>query len=426
MTRIQRIISFAFLVCFTVACEDGPNFFPTAPSVVQENGSVASGSSVSGTSSVNTVGLNCGNPNDNLPDDGANGPLQVCLDGGRRIELSAGNPGYIVNVGLILRVPGTVFTSGGNGMAKIIAGRDLFAPILQTTPHQEVNNFTIDQISFDGKVDDMAEDGAYRRRRDDCGPGGAPGNIILRGNRFRFINNESKNALCGSGLGLAGNFEVQNNFISSNGRDIYSGAPGYPWADGMTVLSCDGGYIGHNTIVDNTDIDLVSGGGKGCVVEINPIKHLTKYGFCGLGIGNFQGPSAGDHSGSEYRGNTVNSRGPNKLSMGICAGSHMWSVSTNVFNVGKVVGNTVVGASIGIVVDGVFGGEISGNDASDSLDDGTGEGVCRRSGHNYTVYPPHAKNTILQGGWIPLRYDYNECRFGGDFENKALRLGFIR
>lgn len=413
-----------------MACENGPNFSPTAPSsVVLDGGSATSGS----VSSVNSVpAQSCGNPNDQLPDDEL---FDACTERGGRIELQDGNPGYIinglrgdVNRGIWLKKPRTVLTSNGAGMAKIIAGRDLFAAILQTTPYQWVDNFTIDQISFNGKVDDLAEDGSpYRRRRDDCGLGGAPGNVVLQGNGFRFVNNESKNAMCGTGLGLGGKFEVQNNFIFSNGRDAFSGAPGYPWADGMTVLYCDGGYIAHNTITDNTDIDLVLGGGGGCVAELNTITHVNKYAFCGLGIGNFQSPSAGNHPGSEYRGNKVYSNGANKLSMGICAGSHMWSTSTNVFNAGRVVGNTVRGGSIGLVVDGVFGGEIFGNNVSDPIDDSTDEGVCRRSGLKYTVYPPHVKNTTLQEGWTPLRYDYDECKFGGDFEvGKVRRLGFVR
>lgn len=363
-------------------------------------------------------GQNCGDPSDWLSDDTA---LQNCLDRGGNIFLSynQGDPGYIVNRGLWLTRPGTVLTSSGAAPAKIIAGRDLFSHILRTPPHTKVNNFVIQNISFDGMVDAAGPDGRpYRLRRDDCSDNGSaenntnPGNLVLEGSGFQFRNNESVGAMCGSGLGLFGDkFYVDGNYIAQNGRDKLSGGRGVPWADGMTVLYCAGGYIAHNTFVDNTDIDLVVGGGRGCVVELNEIAHFGKFGFAGLNIGNFVDGGNGDHSGSEYRGNKIYSRIPNRLAMGILVGTHPWSDKLYVSNAGRVVGNTSYGNVMNLVVDGARGGEITGNILNNPQGN-EGLGNCRISGVNYAVFPAHVVNTILQGGWTILRYDNGSCASG--------------
>lgn len=399
----MRLFSLVIMVlcALIIACGDkGPNFSPTSPSAISSKSANINSSMVRKE--------DCGNSNDQEPDDTE---LKNCLDRGGRIELEYGNPGYIVNglngdptQGLYLTRSGTVLTSSGGGKARIIAGRDLYAGILQT--RGSVNDFIIENISFDGMVDEMAEDGPYRRRREDCGEQGTPGNIFLIGYGFQFKNNESKNAMCGTGLGLYGKFDVQHNSIASNGRDKNSGGAGFPWADGMTVLYCDGGYIAHNVLVDNTDIDLVLGGGQGCVVELNTIVHSGKYAFAGLNIGNFDSPSGGDHSGSEYRGNIVYSKVPDHLGMGINVGSHMWNGQVNISHAGRVIANTVYGANVNMLVDGVYGGEISGNNIYDPQGNDQ-VGSCRRI--NYGVFPPHVANTVLQDDWERLPGSNEAC-----------------
>lgn len=365
---------------------------------------------------------NCGNPNDQEPDDST---LQACLDRGGHIYLEDGNPGYIVNGlngdvtrGLWLVHSGTVLTSQGS-RARIIAGRDLYAHLLQTAPDVDVNNFVIENISFDGMVDKMMPDGSYRRRRDNCNGNNNPGNLFLQGYGFHFKNNSSQHALCGTGLGLYGNFNIQSNYIAYNGRDKFSGGGGFPWADGMTVLYCDRGYIGHNTLVDNTDIELVIGGSRGCVIELNIIEHLGKYAFAGLNIGNFN--RSGDHAGSEFRGNTVSSRVINRLSIGILVGSHPWTSKVDVINAGKVVSNTSRGNVINLVVDGVYGGEVTGNTLYNSQGN-EGLGTCRDS-LDYAVYPSHVSNTVLQHGYVAYQYD-GDLACG--FYNMINRFSFTR
>jgi hypothetical protein len=369
------------------------------------------------------------NPNDWNDDTAA---LQACLNNGDTIVLDPGSPGYIVNGtdtgdpnvpgndrGLVISQAGTTITSSqAPTRATIIAGRDLFAHILRATPFGGVANITITYISFDGMVDDVWEDGPYRRHRAACtdpsppervpGVEYNPGNLHLESSNLTFTNNESKEALCGSGLGLYGTFNVQNNYIAHNGRDKYVGTgEGTPWSDGMTVLYCNGGYIAHNTLVDNTDIGIALGGGPNCVVELNTIAQFGKYAWAGLNVGNFDaGPDPGNHAGSSYRGNSIYSGVIDRLAMGILIGSHPWSTAKNVSNAGSVTGNTSHDNVINMVIDAAQAGDVSGNSMYNAAGS-DGKGSCTFSA-DYTVNTNDVGFTP-QSGWVFLQYHNDSC-----------------
>jgi hypothetical protein len=358
----------------------------------------------------------CGNPNDNEPDDAA---LQACLDRGGIVVLDPGEPGYIINGlndvrtrGLWITQPGTTITSSAAPTrAQIVAGRDLFAHILRTPPDTRVDNITIEYVSINGMID--AEGGTYRVARDDCRDPGRhltrssdmnPGNLVLQSVGLGFQHNESVQALCGSGLALLGQFDVQDNYIAFNGRDRFSGGAGTPWSDGVTVLGCDSGsYFAHNVLVDNTDIALALGGGNGCIFELNSVFQGGRYAFAGINVGNF---STGDHSGSEVRGNTVESSVPDRLGMGILAGSHPWSSNVQVSNAGTIVSNTAQGAVINLVIEGIDAGTISGITVSGNQGS-IGFGNCTIS-QNYTAY--HWGNAVIPADPFLLRFDDQNCQ----------------
>ncbi|MEX2090825.1 MAG: hypothetical protein WD989_01670 [Candidatus Paceibacterota bacterium] len=400
--RHLRYAVFIIFVAFNLAgCTDKVSTLsPTAPTTAI---SVSNGSALTG-GGMSTANQDCGNPNDWEPDDS---PLQACLNKGGHIVLASGGPGYIVNSQALMIRPGTSLASANLAdRARIIAGRDLFDPILRAeglSPGDSIKN-----IIFDGMVDEMAPDGPYRRHLGSCGAK-SPGNVIVTGRNFVFDNNDSVKALCGSALGVYGeNFLITNNNIVSNGRDKNSGVPGLPWADGMTVLYCGGGYIAHNKFEDNTDIDLVLGGGRKCVVELNTIVHKNKHAFAGLAIGNFDGDGQGDHTNSEYRGNKVYSTRPNVLSIGILVGSHPWSSRVDIKNAGRIVANTSYGNVMNFVVEGVYGGEIFGNTIRDPQGE---DSLCGRRQANFTVFPPHSVGVEIQEGWTSMQIDDFSCSF---------------
>jgi len=314
------------------------------------------------------------NPNDNIPDDDA---LNACLNLGGTVSLDLGSPGYIIAKGLTLTVNGTVFTSAKTPTrATLIADPSLHAPLLKA-PNRSTTNYRIDSILFDGNRPrrDASVCSGYR----DFGT-----NAELHGSGFTVTNIESARALCGSSLNISGSdFEVANSSFHDNGAS--QGAP-EPWADGITLARCIRGYVHHNTLANNTDVDIVNGGGQNCRVENNTIQHTTTHGFAGLAIHKFPWtPDGGNHTGSVFQNNAISSA-PNLLELGISVGMNPWGVSGTVS--GSIINNTVSGAQVNLAVDGYSNGTVNSNTLSSP------QGGCAL---NYTV--SNVTNVCLQPGW---------------------------
>jgi hypothetical protein len=176
------------------------------------------------------------------------------------------------------------------------------------------------------------------------------------------------------------------------------------WSDGMTVISCEGGQIHNNTLADNTDIDLVLGPGN-CSVQGNTITHFNRYGFAGLNVGSFNG--SGNHAGSVISGNTIQS-GFNLLSIGLLVGSHPWSTNPafDVQHAGDVVGNSMSGAVINLVVEGMAGGNVGVTGAPNSMSGAQGDRHLAPSGCVSTNYSAHHFAVgAIQSGWFAMEYD---------------------
>jgi parallel beta-helix repeat protein len=121
--------------------------------------------------------------------------------------------------------------------------------------------YEIRNITFDGRK-------ATRDLREFCsGYRDYGSNLILRGSGFRVHNIVSTKAMCGSAIEVDGtSFEIDNNSITHNGHEEGT-LPGDPWADGVTLLRCEDGYVHNNTLTNNTDVGIVVGGGSNCRVQ---------------------------------------------------------------------------------------------------------------------------------------------------------------
>jgi hypothetical protein len=99
------------------------------------------------------------NPNDTINDSSA---LQWCLDNLNTVILDPGSPGYVVNNKLWLRRNNQTITSSRKpAAATLIAGRDLFAHMLQTEGPQvrlrdRVHQFQRPCALSDGQRDPLA------------------------------------------------------------------------------------------------------------------------------------------------------------------------------------------------------------------------------------------------------------------------------
>jgi len=338
-------------------------------------------------------------PNDWTPDDAA---LQACINAGGTLFLDPGSPGYIVNSGLTLNTDNIVITSSGapGTRATIIAGRDLNAYIISTTP-RPVYGFDISYIRFDGMVHDNTP---WRLHRDECtAPSHTPGNIAVQGNSFKVRHNESVNAMCGSGMIVLGsNFEVYDNYVAYNGRDQFDPAPGDHWSDGITALNCSSSSIHDNIAVDNTDVDIVVDGDH-CLVYSNGIFNGGAYAFAGIQVGFF---GFGNQVGSEYWNNSIHGDADDRLGIGLMVGFDPWDSSVQLTYAGYVHDNVIDGAGINLVIEGIDAGTIVNNSMSNPR--GTWAGVdCQKGPLNYTAWD--FGSATIQPGWTPMSYDNGVC-----------------
>lgn len=143
------------------------------------------------------------------------------------------------------------------------------------------------------------------------------------------------------------------------------------------------------------------GGGINCNASFNTITHTASYGFAGLGIAYFA-PYYGKHNGSVYSNNTITSSF-NKLGAGLVVGIHPWPNENYVYDP-VVTSNTISGAVVNLLVDGVSGGQVQGNSMSGAQ--GTrGLNGCGSSS-NYDA--ADFVGTSLQPGWVSRTHHPNQ------------------
>lgn len=337
-------------------------------------------------------------PNDNMPDFLA---IQACLDKGGTIVLSAGHPGYLIERGLKMGSD-TILTSEGSS-ATLAAHSTLGnQPILYASG----SNYTISNIIFDGKkyerdVFGLCWDISKR-----------PANLETHGNNFTVHHIDTVNAMCGSGFGVFGSGHIYRVYSANNGRQVgqWPNAP-FQWADGMTVVYCHDGHIHDNTFVDNTDFDLLFGGGPNCNVHHNTIIHINTFAFGGMNIGHMETGAGwnGNHIGSIFSNNTIGSR-PNLLMYGLSVGSHAFvghdPKTVQVYNAGTISNNSSTGSQINFLVDGVDTGTIINNTFSDPQGDRSEYNNCKVSKNyisGHTGFEP-------QNGYSPMIMDNGKCQ----------------
>ncbi len=310
--------------------------------------------------------------------------------------MTNGDPGYFTSQTLQITVPGTTLKSN-LGYAKISPYiNNFWGRILEV--HADSVNLSF--LWFDGR----------KSLRDQSPCPNSPGdgvNLRVQANNFTMDTVISENALCGSGMEVeGGNLNITNSWFRNNGIGEWP-AWGYGYADGLTVWGCYGGSISNNVLEENTDVDLILGGGN-CQVSNNQVRHTSRKGIAGLGV-NYFGGGNGNHAGMSYTGNTVSSQ-QDGLSFGIMVGDHPWQSATvrvtNAGNVGVQGGaNSSTGAVANLAIDGIGGGSVQANTFSGARGI-RGYPNCNRSA-DYTA--AHFGGAIYQTGSVCRYYDVGAC-----------------
>jgi hypothetical protein len=148
-------------------------------------------------------------------------------------------------------------------------------------------------------IDHIAVDGRREVRSNAIchtdGTNGMPYNLYIEaGDNLTLRYSASVNTLCWSSLvwapgTFAHNSVVVLNYIAHNGADYASPSPS--WSDGMTVGFIDGSRVDYNTFEDNTDVDLILGGGTNSTVKGNQITHTQRHSFAALMLTNWSNPN---------------------------------------------------------------------------------------------------------------------------------------
>jgi hypothetical protein len=297
--------------------------------------------------------------------------IQKCIDdasSGAVVELPAGR--YYVDKPVLISKQITFRTQGktsassrcdygdNHDCAEIIASEKLFDTrnILSVSG----SGIVVDHIVVNGNK--------VARASSDAGAKCKSGNNVYGYNvlfqcsgNCEFKNSVSKNALCGTGLGLGGDgVLVYNNVIAFNGVHDVSGL----WSDGMTVGDGSNLRVLNNEFIDNTDIDLIFGGCKNCRIQNNKITHTTAFSggsFAALMIHAWPSTS-GDYTGSDISNNAIDCGSNKRCGFGLYLGSDAWYI-TNVFG-GSVHDNTVSNAQQGVLIDDAHNMEVYNNPVS--------------------------------------------------------------
>jgi len=167
----------------------------------------------------------------------------------------------------------------------------------------------------------------------------SPGNLAFDGGSSGIVvhNLVSQQGECGTGLGFdvkrGTNNTIDNVTIDTVGDHVHaSGCTNTDddgdyggWSDGMTIEG-SGVTITNNTVINASDIGIVTFGGKNTIIANNTVK-ITEGNYGAFAAIAIHSNGLGDASGVQVTGNIITSEGDNEcggLHTGINIGLHLW------------------------------------------------------------------------------------------------------
>lgn len=284
--------------------------------------------------------------------------IQSCIDAtasGGTLELPAGV--YRITSELQFNKPITLRTTGTSGVG--VNCLDLGGPscaIFRADANLSVprgfvrfgatTGVTLDHVVLDGNRAARLSSAAAATCA--SGTNGAGFNASTAGcTGCSFTRGISARALCGTGWEWSGDqATVTNSVFRENGAHTVQNM----WSDGLTLLQSDGASVTASQFLDNSDVDLIFGGGTNATLQNNTVAHLAQASFAGLMLDNFNGGTSGDFTGTTVSSNSV-SCGAQLCDFAIELGPHPWYLSANII-AGTVSGNTAVGGKFNINAEG--------------------------------------------------------------------------
>jgi hypothetical protein len=156
----------------------------------------------------------------------------------------------------------------------------------------------------------------------DCASGSnyAGHNSVFSGcNACSFTSSVTMFAVCGTGLGWVGNgSRVVDSVVCHNG-DHYTHNM---WSDGLTLNQASPTVVQDNIFIDNSDISLIFGSGRGSEVSGNLVFEMQNGAFGGVMFDNFNGHTDGDFLGMQFHNNNIVCNG--RCDFGLEIGPHPW------------------------------------------------------------------------------------------------------
>ena len=207
-----------------------------------------------------------------------------------------------------------------------------------------VSNVTLDHVVFDGNR--AARLGSNMATQCAQGNNGEGINVGSNCANCTLSHMASVRAICGTGMEWDGDgITVKDSWFAFNGDHATQNM----WSDGLTIHKSNSGVVDACTFVDNSDVDLISGGGTNAKYTNNTVEQLQQSSFAGIMLDNFDSSALGDHTGAAVTNNLVAC--PAACHFGIELGPHPWYASPNIIG-GSVSGNTVIGGYIQINAQG--------------------------------------------------------------------------
>jgi hypothetical protein len=204
----------------------------------------------------------------------------------------------------------------------------------------------IDHIVLDGdRADRLQSQAAATCASGSNGAGFNAANGGCTGCSFLFSG--SARALCGTGFEWHGDqATIAHSTFRENGDHLTMNM----WSDGLTLTQSNGAQVTGCRFVDNSDVDLIFGGGTQAILQGNSISQTAQPSFAGLMLDNFNGTTSGDFTGTTVSGNSVDC-GPQLCDFAIELGPHPWYLSANLIG-GTVSGNAAFGGKFNIDAEG--------------------------------------------------------------------------